>query len=92
MSNLDKEKGKEGTQMSSLIEERALMEELAKKLRDRFPETTDRWSSAPASYNLMSAQTGQDQSEQLWGKYGEGKLCQHDVNARSDLRRRQNDL
>ena len=28
----------------------------------------------------------------LWQSYGKGKLCEHDDNARSELRRLQNDL
>ena len=77
----------------NLKDERALMEKIANDLRERFPETTEKWEKAPPSLALMGPQSYVAiEQGPLWQSYGKGKLCEHDDNARSELRRLQNDL
>ena len=77
----------------SLKDERALMEKLASDLRERSPKTTEKWESAPPSLALMGPQSSVTvERGSLWQPYGTGKLCEHDDNARSELRRLQNDV
>lgn len=82
------------SELNCLQSQRVLMEKLASRLRERFPETTEKWEKAPPSLALLGPQqsTSTDDYGLLWQPYGKGKLCQHDSNARSDLRRLQNDL
>ena len=77
----------------NLKDERALMEKLANDLRERFPKSTEKWEKAPSSLALMGPQSSMAvERVSLWQSYGKGKLCEHDDNARSGLRRLQNDL
>lgn len=76
-----------------LKDERALMEKLASDLRERFTKTTEKWEKAPPSLALMGPQSSVAvEHGSLWQPYGKGRLCEHDNNARSELRRLQNDL
>lgn len=77
----------------NLKDKRALMEKLANDLRERFPETTEKWEKAPPSLALMGSQSYVAiEQGPFWQSYGKGKLCEHDDNARSELRRLQNDF
>ena len=80
-------------ELYSLKDERALMEKMASDLRERFPKTTEKWEKAPPSLALMGPQISMAvEHGSLWQSYGKGKLCEHDDNARSELKRLQNDL
>ena len=80
-------------ELYSLKDERALMEKMASDLRERFPKTTEKWEKAPPSLALMGPQSSVVvEYGSIWQPYGKGKLCEHDDNARSELKRLQNDL
>lgn len=76
-----------------MSEQKAWLENKMEELRAKYDLPESFWQSAPSPLALSSLQISNPSTQNaLWQPYGNGKLCEHDPNVRSGLRKKINAL